>query len=101
MPQNMTGRNEKVAAIVLLDGAVEFINSPVAHLNGYNSVMKINSRIWRWYRVKAWAGLAAILVLVLVEFGVVFRFGHNCAGPPQVPGAPDNLQGLGDWLAAH
>lgn len=63
--------------------------------------MKINLRIWRWYRVRVWAGLAAILVLVLAEFGVVFRLGQNCGGPPQSPSALGNLQGLGDWLAAH
>lgn len=63
--------------------------------------MKTNPSVWRWYRVRVWAGLLAILILVLAEFGMVFRFRYNCSEPAGTAPPVGQFQGLGDWLASR
>jgi hypothetical protein len=48
--------------------------------------MKTNSRAWRLYRARIWAGLGLLFVLALAGFGNVFRFDRDCGrtvGQPQ------------------
>ncbi len=63
--------------------------------------MKTNVSAWRLYRVRVWAGLLALLVLVLAVFGMVFRFNRDGGGSLAPSGAMYEMHGAGDWLAAN
>ena len=61
--------------------------------------MKTNQRARKVCQIRLWSGLAAVLLLLLAEFGMVCRFGHQCG---QIMAPPTNeAPGLGDLLAAR
>lgn len=63
--------------------------------------MKTNARAWRIYRVRIWAGLLALLVLALAQFGLVFRFNRDCGGGLAQPDGGSGMYSPADWLAAN
>jgi hypothetical protein len=61
--------------------------------------MKTNAHARKVLRLRYWAGLLAVLLLVSAEFWMVCRLGHGCAQMAAQPAVP--VPGIGDLFAAR
>jgi len=63
--------------------------------------MKTSADAWRVYKLRIWAGLAILVALALLEFGLVFRFELSGDESLARSGLVSGSQGLGDWFAGR
>jgi hypothetical protein len=61
--------------------------------------MKTNQRARKVCKIRIWAGLVAVVLLLSAEFWMVCRFGHECGQITSPPG--NEAPALSDLLAAR
>jgi hypothetical protein len=61
--------------------------------------MKTNQKARRIWKLRVWAGTAAVLLLVSAEFWMVCRFGRDCGQFTRQPAV--QAPAIADWFAAR